>query len=476
MNKTVLRCVIYTRKSTEIGLEQDFNSLEAQREACAAFALSQRHEGWTLGQDRYDDGGYTGGDMARPALKRLLSDIEAGKLDIVLIYKIDRLTRSLIDFSKIVEVMDEAGVRFVSVTQNFNNTSSMGRLTLNILLSFAQFEREMTGERIRDKISASKKRGLWMGGPVPLGYTVKDRKLIVNEKEAQQVRHIMRRYLSLGTVPLLAKELEREGYRTKIQKRASGPHRGGCAYRRGTLYHLLSNRIYRGMIVHKGNVYPGAHDAIVGKELWESVQALRQRNACGSACRKKLSDPSLLTGKIFDGEGRPMTPSSVKGRNRNYRYYVTRPNEIYGTPAWRLNAFDLEAMVCSNMAERIYSERFARGLLASQHDEKTLRKLMQKSDLVAAQIRSGTLIIRHKLLKIIINRIDVYEGYFMILMDHGGLRSVFELDQIGPISGQSTICVPTVRVRRGHSIRLEPRNVSRSESAARELPNDLLGH
>lgn len=211
MADKLLRCAVYTRKSTEDGLEQEFNSLDAQYEACSSYALSQRHEGWVLVRDRYDDGGFSGGNMERPGLKRLLADIEAGKVDIVLLYKIDRLTRSLTDFSKIVEVLDRAGASFVSITQSFNTTTSMGRLTLNMLLSFAQFEREVTGERIRDKIAASKKKGLWMGGPVPLGYEVKDRKLVVTEDEAEQVRHIMRRYVALGSVPALAEELDREG-------------------------------------------------------------------------------------------------------------------------------------------------------------------------------------------------------------------------------------------------------------------------
>lgn len=225
MAETILRCAIYTRKSTEDGLEQEFNSLDAQYEACAAYALSQQHEGWVVNEVRYDDGGFSGGNMERPGLRKLLADIEAGRIDVVLLYKIDRLTRSLTDFSKIVEVMDNAGASFVSITQSFNTTTSMGRLTLNMLLSFAQFEREVTGERIRDKIAASKKRGMWMGGPVPIGYEVKERKLVVVLSEAEQVRHIMQRYIALGNVPALAEELNEQGYRTKVQHRASGPHK-----------------------------------------------------------------------------------------------------------------------------------------------------------------------------------------------------------------------------------------------------------
>lgn len=252
MADRIVRCAIYTRKSTENGLEQEFNSLDAQYEACVAYATSQRHEGWKVSAERYDDGGFSGGNMERPGLKRLLADVAAGKIDVILLYKIDRLTRSLSDFARIVDVLDQAGASFVSITQSFNTTTSMGRLTLNMLLSFAQFEREVTGERIRDKIAASKRKGMWMGGPVPLGYIVRDRKLIIEPVEAEQVRHIMRRYLVLGSVRVLVEELNADGYRTKVQNRTSGPHKGGRLYRRGTIYHMLANRIYRGDIVHKG--------------------------------------------------------------------------------------------------------------------------------------------------------------------------------------------------------------------------------
>jgi DNA invertase Pin-like site-specific DNA recombinase len=293
MTERTYRCAVYTRKSTEDGLEQEFNSLDAQYEACAAYALSQRHEGWVLAKERYDDGGFSGGNMERPGLKRLLADVKASKVDIILLYKIDRLTRSLTDFARIVDVLDAAKASFVSITQSFNTTTSMGRLTLNMLLSFAQFEREVTGERIRDKIAASKRKGLWMGGPVPLGYAVKDRKLVVQANEAEQVRHIMRRYLVLGSVPALVEELEREGYRTKLQRRASGPHKGGCLYRRGTLYHLLSNRIYRGMIVHKGKAHAGEHQPIVDEQLFEQVQAKLADNASGSSRQTEQALPLL---------------------------------------------------------------------------------------------------------------------------------------------------------------------------------------
>ena len=261
------RCAIYTRKSTDEGLDQAFNSLDAQREACAAFILSQKHEGWTVLPSPYDDGGYSGGTMERPALKRLLAEIEAGQVDVVVVYKVDRLTRALSDFAKLVDVFDRHGVSFVSITQQFNTTTSMGRLTLNVLLSFAQFEREVIGERVRDKIAASKKKGMWMGGMPPLGYDVKDRKLAVNDEEAEIVRHIFQRYVALKSVHALQDELAAAGIRSKRRIRPSGIAYGGQTLARGALYAMLQNRIYRGDITHKGSAYPGEHPAIIDRKF-----------------------------------------------------------------------------------------------------------------------------------------------------------------------------------------------------------------
>ena len=259
-----LRCAIYTRKSSEEGLDMEFNSLDAQREACEAYVASQKAEGWAAIRERYDDGGFSGGTLDRPALKQLLSDIEDGLIDVIVVYKIDRLSRSLMDFAKLVEVFDRNNVTFVSVTQSFNTTTSMGRLTLNILLSFAQFEREVIGERIRDKFAASRKRGMWMGGSVPMGYDVRDRKLVVNEAEAETVRRIFGRFVELGSATELARELRREGTRNKQ----------GTVIDKGYLYRLLNNRVYRGEAVHKGNVYEGEHDAIIDDVLWERAHAI----------------------------------------------------------------------------------------------------------------------------------------------------------------------------------------------------------
>src|SRR5437660_5252847 len=255
--RKILRCAVYTRKSSEHGLEQDFNSLDAQREAAEAYIKSQAHEGWRLVKGRYDDGGLSGGTLERPALQSLLNDIRAHKVDVVMVYKVDRLTRSLADFAKLVELFEAHGVSFVAVTQQFNTTTSMGRLTLNVLLSFAQFERELASERIRDKFAASRRKGMWMGGTIPLGYDVKDRKLVVNAHEANRVCLIFRQYLSLGCVSKLRVDLDRQGVRSKQRILTSGRVLGGCCFDRGALYHLLRNRIYRGEVVHKGVAYPG---------------------------------------------------------------------------------------------------------------------------------------------------------------------------------------------------------------------------
>ena len=317
------RCAIYTRKSTDEGLEQAFNSLDAQREACSAFILSQKHEGWTVLPTPYDDGGYSGGTMERPALQRLLADIEAGRIDVVVVYKVDRLTRALSDFAKLVEVFDRCGVSFVSITQQFNTTTSMGRLTLNILLSFAQFERELIGERVRDKIAASKKKGMWMGGTVPLGYDAKDRKLVVNDSEARTVVDIYRRYLKLRSVRALGEELAAAGIRSKRRIRPDGTEYGHQRFSQGALYLMLQNRTYRGEATHKGNSYPGEHSAIVDKPLWDAVQAVLAENRVARASGANTKQPSLLTGMVFDEAGERLTPTWSVKKGTRYRYYVS---------------------------------------------------------------------------------------------------------------------------------------------------------
>ncbi|MDB5541069.1 MAG: hypothetical protein JWQ89_2796 [Devosia sp.] len=279
------RCAIYTRKSSEEGLEQDFNSLEAQREACESYVKSHAHEGWGLIEDHFDDGGFSGGNVDRPALKRLMDRVKAGGVDVIVIYKIDRLTRSLMDFAKLAEVFDEHGVSFVSVTQSFNTTDSMGRLMLNVLLSFAQFERELTGERIRDKVAASKRRGMWMGGPQPIGYDVRDRALVINEAEAVTVRKIFDLYLDLDNVRLVEEELRRLGLRTKRYISGTGRTVGDQAFTRGHLYKILGNPLYIGDITHKGERHKGQHQPIIDKAIWTKVQATLGRNTQGARSR-----------------------------------------------------------------------------------------------------------------------------------------------------------------------------------------------
>lgn len=316
------RCAIYTRKSTEEGLDQEYNSLEAQRDAGLAYVSSQRQEGWLALDDTYDDGGFSGGNIDRPGLKRLMQDIEAKRIDIVVVYKIDRLTRSLPDFAKLVEVFDRNNVSFVSVTQQFNTTTSMGRLTLNILLSFAQFEREVTGERIRDKIAASKAKGMWMGGTPPLGYDVVDRKLIVNEREANLVRDIFSRYAEHGSAARLVCELDLEGHTTKSWITQSGQHRAGRTIDQQYLFYMLRNRFYLGEISHKGEFFPAQHEAIVSFELWDRVHAIVNRRKQG-ARESKEQYPALLSGLLFASDGQRMIHHYTKKKNgRMYRYYV----------------------------------------------------------------------------------------------------------------------------------------------------------
>jgi DNA invertase Pin-like site-specific DNA recombinase len=310
-----LRCAVYTRKSSEEGLDMEFNSLDAQREACEAYVASQRAEGWVLLHDHYDDGGICGGTLERPALKRLLADIQQGLVDVVVVYKIDRLSRALLDFSKLVEVFDANNVTFVSVTQSFNTTTSMGRLTLNILLSFAQFEREVIGERIRDKFAASRKRGMWMGGFVPLGYDVRDRKLVVNEAEADLVRRIFTGFVELESATKLVQALRAEGATTKRARLLN----------KSDVYRILSNRVYLGDAVHKGTAYPGEHAAIVTQAQWDAVHAVLQVSPRVRTNRTRNTTAPLLRGLIFDSDGRAMSPSHSRGRKgQMYRYYVSQ--------------------------------------------------------------------------------------------------------------------------------------------------------
>jgi len=323
--KSPTRCAIYTRKSTEEGLEQEFNTLHAQREACEAYVLSQAGEGWTVLPKLYDDGGFSGGTLERPALQELLGDIDRGLVDVVVVYKIDRLTRALAGFAKLVECFDARNVSFVSVTQAFSTTTSMGRLTLNVLLSFAQFERELTAERIRDKFAASRAKGIFMGGNPPLGYDARDRKLVVNQAEAETVRHIFERYLELNSIAKLRRYLADRGIRSKSWVSTRGRQMGGGPWYVGSLNHFLRNRVYVGLVVHKGDVYPGQHDAILSRDLFDKVQARLETNRVAYKCKTTIGSKSLLTGLIFDGLGYAMSPKTSRRRGgKTYTYYVSQ--------------------------------------------------------------------------------------------------------------------------------------------------------
>ncbi len=363
MNKqssSIKRCAIYTRKSSEEGLEQSFNSLDAQREACESFIKSQQHEGWSSLPTQYNDGGFSGGNTERPALQSLIDDIKSNKINVVVVYKVDRLSRSLADFVKIIDLFDQYDVSFVSVTQQFNTSSSMGRLTLNVLLSFAQFEREVTSERIRDKIAASKQKGMWMGGVVPLGYDVIDKKLVVNHAEAKIVRHIYKRYVNLGTVRKLKEELDAEGYLSK-QRDKDQCRDGGKPFGRGALYALLKNPLYIGMVAHQGNIYEGQHAAILEKSLWDTSQNLLNENRQNNQSRNSVKDPSLFAGLIYDDNDNPMSPTHTKKDNRRYRYYVSQAvlqyREAEAGSVLRISAKVIEDSVIKRLMQYLQTPR-----------------------------------------------------------------------------------------------------------------------
>jgi DNA invertase Pin-like site-specific DNA recombinase len=409
MMKTV-RCAIYTRKSDADGLEQDFNSLDAQREACAAYILSQKHEGWIQVPDFYDDGGFSGGNMARPGLKQLLDDVRTGKVNVIVVYKVDRLTRSLADFAKIVEVLDGAGASFVSVTQSFNTTTSMGRLTLNVLLSFAQFEREVTGERIRDKIAASKRKGMWMGGNPPLGYDVNNRQLVINEAEAEPVRHIMQRYVKLGSVRSLQEELLAKGIVTKCAK-----GRGGIAFTRGSLGHLLKNTLYLGEVHFEGQVHAGQYKAIVDRELWDAVQATFAKSVVDHRQGRGANQPSLLSGLLFDTHGGRMTPSHAVKSGQRYRYYVTLADHRQeGRSAARIAAQILEDAV---------AERLASWILQHGHDQQLdaedLAEAMFRAQREADELRTGAASDKREIILRYVQRVHLGDQSFTIELSTG---------------------------------------------------------
>ncbi|WP_235857915.1 recombinase family protein [Marimonas lutisalis] len=420
-----LRCAIYTRKSSEDGLEQEFNSLDAQREACAAYVASQKHEGWVLLPEFYDDGGLSGGSLERPALQRLLDAVRQGQVDQIVVYKIDRLTRSLADFSKIVDILDAAEASFVSVTQSFNTATSMGRLTLNMLLSFAQFEREVTAERIRDKIAASKRKGLWMGGSVPMGYDPDGRTLKINEPEAETIRTLYDLYEHLGTVRAVKDEVDQRKLRSRRRTSANGKVTGGGVFDRGHVHHILTNPIYAGRIRHKGKVFEGQHEAIIDPDRWDRVQ--KRLRACAARSRSKASAKriSLLCGKLFDETGDRLTPSHSKTKSGvRLRYYIShRLVAQSGQPhpdAWRLPAEELERKVAELVRSVLSDSSFAVRLVPGASAD-AIGKHAKAIKPQAAEADGPALLD-------LVDKINIAPGYMRLRLDASTLAEMINAD------------------------------------------------
>jgi DNA invertase Pin-like site-specific DNA recombinase len=459
-----LRCAVYTRKSSEEGLEQSFNSLHAQRDACEAFVSSQTHEGWRLLADAYDDGGLSGGSMERPALKRLLEDVRGGLIDIVVVYKVDRLTRSLADFAKLTELFDAHGTSFVSVTQSFNTSTSMGRLTLNVLLSFAQFEREVAGERIRDKIALSKRRGMWMGGLPPLGYDGIDRKLVINEPEADTVREIFRRYLEVGSIADLKRSLDADGIVSKRRRFQDGKEMGGSSLSRGALYQILRNRLYRGEVEHRGEVHEGEHPAIVGEKLWDEVQSRlgdqsQRPRGIGS---RNASAP--LAGLLFDRSGNRMSPTYAVKAGRRYRYYTSAPM-VRGSDdkGVRVPAPDIERLVLRALAGHLSDPQWLAtiaGIADFSHLTKTIEAGKRLALSTDKQQMGTSEDFQPKAVAAFIERIELGHDSAVLDINHEALAEALEIAEPSRIAkltdddGPIKIIVPMQLKRCGKQVRL----------------------
>ena len=421
-----IRCAIYTRKSTDEGLDQEFNSLDAQREACEAFIQSQRGLGWVAQKKRYDDGGISGGTMERPALKMLLTDIEKGKADLVVVYKVDRLTRSLMDFAKIIETFDARGISFVSVTQQFNTANSMGRLTLNVLLSFAQFEREVTAERIRDKIAASKKKGMWMGGLPPLGYDVKDKKLVVNKTEAATVKTLFQLYMEQGSVPKVFAEVNRLGMVTK-KRCYRGRTTGGIPFTRGHLYQLFRNPIYAGEVRHKDKRYPGQHEAIIDPAVWNAVQRSMDDRAPARQSSTNTKQNCILTGLVFDEKKDRLSPSYCRKGGRRYRYYISK-RLLHGASkndGWRIPADQLEQVVLKGLcnfledASRVTNAVHGAGALPGRLEDSVIAAKGIAKEIKRSQSAEIAVQVRR-----LIERVDIDAGQLRIAVSRAGLSEL----------------------------------------------------
>ena len=441
--KATARCAIYTRKSSEEGLDQAFNSLDAQREACEAFIKSQKQEGWVALATFYDDGGLSGGSMKRPALMRLLADIAAGKIDTVVVYKVDRLTRSLADFAKIVDLFDRHEVAFVAVTQQFNTTTSMGRLTLNMLLSFAQFEREVTAERIRDKVAASKKKGMWMGGVPPLGYDIREKKLVINPTEAETVRHIFRRYVALGSVDALRAELTEAGIVSKRRVDRHGRVTGGKPFTRGGLYLMLQNCIYRGEVSHKEQRYPGQHQAIIDADLWDQVQARLASNRVERKAGVRANEPSLLAGLIYDDQGERLIPTHANKKGARYRYYVSQPlikggRRQASQGGRRLPAGDLEALIEARLTDFLRNATDIFEVIEETVTDVDERKAVIERAAALADAWPGLASDRKKMiLQALVQRIEVQREAIMLHLRANRLVEVVDPDADLPVASSS---------------------------------------
>jgi site-specific DNA recombinase len=488
-SKPVMRCAIYTRKSSEEGLDRSFNSLDAQREAGEAFVLSQRHEGWRTLPARYDDGGYSGGTMDRPGLRKLLEDVQSNKVNVVVVYKVDRLTRSLSDFAKIVEALDAKGVSFVSVTQQFNTTNSMGRLTLNILLSFAQFEREVTGERIRDKIAASKKKGMWMGGPVPLGYSLEARNLIPHPTEAALVRRIFALYLKLDCVRKLVAQLNGESVRTKTWVTKTGVRVGGVPFARGHLYYLLRNRLYIGEIRHRERWYPGAHPGILPRELWDKVQAQLDSNLRTQCKRAREKSSSALTGLIEDEHGNRFTPSFTIRRGRRYRYYVSQAvTQNPGGQQWgptRLPAREIESRVTERLQTFLRSDaQVCDELSAAAEGPAVLHQVVAGAKKLAAKLPLLPTDALRDLLASIFQSVIIQEKNIQVMIRKSDLRELLERgDQITasnltrlrkPIDQTELLCLTIEAKRKRYGGEIHLVVPSQSNAPARHIRPALI--
>lgn len=456
-----VRCAIYTRKSSEEGLEQDFNSLDAQREACAPYILSQASEGWSQLPAVYDDGGISGGTLERPALQRLLADIAAGTIDIVVVYKVDRLTRSLLDFAKLVEAMDKAEVSFVSVTQSFNTTTSMGRLTLNMLLSFAQFEREVTAERIRDKIAASKAKGMWMGGVVPLGYRANGRTLTIDGEHAALIRSIFDRYLEVRNVRLLTAQLADEIIRVPKRMTGTGRKLGGKPLTRGQIYKILSNPIYIGKICHKGEIFEGQHDAIVDRETWDKVQMQLEANTQGEQQTRTASAPSLLAGKVFDSEGEALIASHANKGTTRYHYYIAKSGKgeaAEGQRMLRIPALELEKVVCKAVATEVEQPL---GLLAKAGVEPTPDTVAILGDR-AASLATSLRKRERTAVRTCIEKVTIGPAQVSVELTADDLCSLLSIAPTSQVTTNPAINIAATLRRSGRAVRLIQHGVSTS--------------